>query len=448
MRIHKLTTQTLFRFSPADQKSSNEKTLWVSGLTSSARASDLQNLFKKHGKVVAAKIIKSSKGGSKYFGLITMQSAEDAEKCIQQLNKTEFDGKTITVEKNKLVEEKKSEKETSSSDKKEKAGKESEKSSGKRDRSRSRSKSPKRRALSRSPIRRFPLPGHRPSFPPRRGPPPFHGGFRGGFAPRPPPFAPAPFLAHGPPVRDFESMRRREMRLDEHRRAEEYRRQRDLERRQQEERDKLEREKMRLKIERERLEREKADFLRVEREKARLERERIEREREELRRKQAQMPSASSRGLEDSRSKRYDEPFSSSWDKPRFSSNSTGLTGSGRSFDEHLESGGGNSYSNLIADLRKLERDRSSLSSRERGSSHHRRDDDWKNSVTDRTRGFLSKSALAQPTQSAYLSGATRAPGSYERGALADSWASAPDRIPPASSLNKFAPFAPGNYRC
>lgn len=418
----------------------------MSGLSSSARASDLQNLFKKHGKVIAAKIIKSSKGGSKYFGLITMASAEDAEKCIQHLNKTEFDGKTITVEKNKLVEEKKSEKETSSSDKKEKTGKETEKSSSKRDRSRSRSKSPKRRALSRSPIRRFPLPGHRPSYPPRRAPPPYHGsGFRGGFSSRPPPFAPAPFLSHGPPARDFEAMRRREMRLDEHRRAEEYRRQRDLERRQQEERDKLEREKMRLKIERERLEREKADFLRVEREKARLERERIEREREELRRKQAQLPSSSSRGLaEESRSKRYDDPFSSSWDKPRFSSNSTGLTGSGRPFDEHLESSG-NSFSNLIADFRKLERDRSSLSSRERGSSHHRRDDDWKNSVTDRTRGFLGKSALAQPTQSAYLSSATRAPSSYERGALTDSWASAPDRIPPASSLNKFPPFAQGN---
>lgn len=407
----------------------------MSGLTSSARASDLQSLFKKHGKVIAAKIIKSSKGSSKYFGLVTMQSVEDAEKCIQHLNKTEFDGKTITVEKNKL-EEKKSDKETNGSDRKEKSGKDAERSS-KRANDRSRSRSPKRRVSSRSPIRRFPLSGHRPGYPPRRGPPSFHSsGFRGSFAPRPPPFA----LAHGPPPRDFESIRRREIRLDEHRRAEEYRRQRDLERRQQEERDKLEREKMRLKIERERLEREKSEFLRAEREKARAERERIEREREELRRKQAQLPTAS-RGLEDSRGKRYDDPYgssSSAWDKPRFASNTTGLTGSGRPFDEHLE-GGGNSYSNLIADLRRREeeRDRTSLSSRDRGSSH-RREDDWKNR-------FLGKSTLAPPAQSSYLSSAARATSGYDRGAP-DSWASAPDRIPPASSLNKFAPasFAQG----
>lgn len=392
----------------------------MSGLSSSTRASDLQNLFKKHVKTVSAKIIKSSggKGGSsKYFGVVTTESVEDAAKCIQKLNKTEFEGKTITVEKNKLFEEKKSEKETNGSDKKEK----SEKSSSKRDRSRERSRSPKRRA-SRSPVRRFPLSGHRPNYPPRRGPAPFHGGFRGGFAQRPPPFAPPPFLAHGPPARDFESMRRRELRLDEHRRAEDYRRQRELERRQAEERDKLEREKLRLKIERERLEREKADFLRAEREKARLERERIEREREELRRKQAQLPAPSSRG-------RIEDPYASSsnWDKPRFAS-STGLTA-----HEHLESGGSSSYSTLLADIRKMERDRSS---RERGSSHHRREDDWKNK-------FLGKSSLAPSAQSSYLSSAAR-PTGYDRGAPTDSWASAPDRIPPASSLNKFAPFAQG----
>lgn len=426
-----------------------------------------------------------------------MENVEQAEKSIQSLNKTEFDGKTITVEKNRLEDKKSTDcKDDSSKDKKD-----GDKSSSKRHRSRSRSRSPKRRSV--SPVRRFPL--HRPGFIPRRGHPPFGFRGRGGFGGLRPPFIPS-----GPPpmlMRKFEVerlMRRREIREKERRREEDdYRRQKDLERRQQEERDKLEREKMKLKFERERLEREKADFLRAEREKARMERERLEREREELRRKQQQLPVASSR-LDDSRSgKRYDDLYgsSSSWDLDRkrgFStagSSATPLAASTRYDDLEPSSLGGNSFANFstynllssnadLIDRRKLDvglgtssslresnrsssgydRDdrrqtangslgyssasRSNLSSRDRDSRRDR--DDWKSSVDSRrtdSRFMDSKNPLPQPTaaasQSSYLSSTTRSSSGYDR--APDAWSSAPDRMPPASSLSKFTSYQPGN---
>ena len=37
--------------------------------------------------------------GSKCFGFVTMSSKEDAAKCISELNRTELNGQTITVER-------------------------------------------------------------------------------------------------------------------------------------------------------------------------------------------------------------------------------------------------------------------------------------------------------------------------------------------------------------
>ena len=72
----------------------------MSGLSSSTRAAALQTLFKKYGKVLSAKIITNPRiPGSRAHGFITMETAEQAEKCIQNLNKTELDGKTIFVSK-------------------------------------------------------------------------------------------------------------------------------------------------------------------------------------------------------------------------------------------------------------------------------------------------------------------------------------------------------------
>ncbi|XP_053206808.1 SAFB-like transcription modulator [Panonychus citri] len=82
--------------------SSGSNNVWVSGLSSSTRAAALQTLFKKYGKVLSAKIITNPRiPGSRAHGFITLENAEQAEKCIQNLNKTELDGKTIFVSKNR-----------------------------------------------------------------------------------------------------------------------------------------------------------------------------------------------------------------------------------------------------------------------------------------------------------------------------------------------------------
>ena len=281
--------------------------MWVSGLSQSTRASDLQSVFKTCGKVVGAKIIKNTRiPGSRYYGLITMETKEQAEKCIQTLNKTELNGKTIIVEKNRPKE---SSSYSSAKDSKESGGdksrrerdseREKNKSKGRtRERSRERdtkdtknrdkdrvkgrnektsrkSKSPAKKERKRSPVRR-----NRSRSPVRGRAPPVR-------SPRVLPVK-RPFIPHEPRINPAELRRieaerlarRRERMLHdslEQRRQDEDRRQREL----------IQIEAEKLRRERELLEKEKAELLRLERERARLEREKIEREKEEILRKVA-----------------------------------------------------------------------------------------------------------------------------------------------------------------
>lgn len=84
---------------------SSEKTaknLWVTGLSSSIRASQLKAAFSKHGKVISAKIVTVAKSpGSRCFGFVSMLTVEAADLCVKNLNKTELEGMKITVEKTK-----------------------------------------------------------------------------------------------------------------------------------------------------------------------------------------------------------------------------------------------------------------------------------------------------------------------------------------------------------
>jgi len=51
-------------------------------------------------QVTGAKVVTSAKNpGTKCFGLVTMSTAEEAELCIERLNKTEFQGRIISLEK-------------------------------------------------------------------------------------------------------------------------------------------------------------------------------------------------------------------------------------------------------------------------------------------------------------------------------------------------------------
>ncbi|XP_069784518.1 scaffold attachment factor B1-like isoform X2 [Narcine bancroftii] len=75
------------------------KNIWVSGLSSTTRASDLKNHFSKHGKVICAKVVTDAcNPGARCYGFITMLTPEEATECISSLNQSELNGQSITVE--------------------------------------------------------------------------------------------------------------------------------------------------------------------------------------------------------------------------------------------------------------------------------------------------------------------------------------------------------------
>merc|ERR1719422_2179938 len=76
--------------------------LWVSGLSNTVRAMDLKNTFAKYGKVTGAKVVSSARTpGARCYGYVTMGTVEEALKCMSELNKTELNGKVITIERDK-----------------------------------------------------------------------------------------------------------------------------------------------------------------------------------------------------------------------------------------------------------------------------------------------------------------------------------------------------------
>ncbi|KAK7136924.1 hypothetical protein R3I93_017099 [Phoxinus phoxinus] len=78
------------------------RNLWVSGLSSTTRATDLKNLFSKYGKVVGAKVVTNARSpGARCYGFVTMCSTEEATTCISHLHRTELHGRMISVEKAK-----------------------------------------------------------------------------------------------------------------------------------------------------------------------------------------------------------------------------------------------------------------------------------------------------------------------------------------------------------
>ena len=307
------------------------RTLWVTGLSSTSKVSDLKNLFNKHGKVTTAKIVRSTKGTQrKWYGLLTMATSKDATKCIQKLHRTELGGHVISVERRQTAPiVKKSEtsavkkqavkdgvkdsivgKSEHDMKKSQDGDDEKQKESGSAEGAEEKDKSDDDRGSAdrgyrshegRSYFRgRFGRPSFRRGFGFRGG----RGGFRGrgrfsGSFRRP--FGRGPFERPGfrsfsrgygfdfkgrggrMPPRDF--MRERELRM---KRDEEMYRHKMIVRKQREEAYRLEREKNQLRLEREMLEREKAEMLKIEKAKQRMEREAIEAEREKLRR-QAQM---------------------------------------------------------------------------------------------------------------------------------------------------------------
>lgn len=105
--LHECLIALCFSIRFADKKTSlagaasaSGRNLWVSGLSSTTRATDLKQIFSKYGKVMGAKIVTNAKTpGARCYGYVTMSSSEDATKCIQHLNRNELHGRVISVEK-------------------------------------------------------------------------------------------------------------------------------------------------------------------------------------------------------------------------------------------------------------------------------------------------------------------------------------------------------------
>ncbi|XP_062869426.1 scaffold attachment factor B1 [Trichomycterus rosablanca] len=81
---------------------SSGRSLWVSGLASTTKATDLKTLFSKYGKVVGAKVVTNARSpGARCYGFVTMSSAEETTECINHLHRTELHGRMISVERAK-----------------------------------------------------------------------------------------------------------------------------------------------------------------------------------------------------------------------------------------------------------------------------------------------------------------------------------------------------------
>mgnify|MGYP003593558120 CR=1 FL=1 len=72
--------------------------IYVSQLSYSTTEESLQSLFEKYGEVSSAKIINDRMtGSSRGFGFVEMANDEEGQKAIDELNETDFEGKTINV---------------------------------------------------------------------------------------------------------------------------------------------------------------------------------------------------------------------------------------------------------------------------------------------------------------------------------------------------------------
>ncbi len=72
--------------------------IYVSNLNFSTSSESLQELFAEYGEIDSAKVITDRETGrSRGFGFVEMPNDAEGQKAIDELNGTDFEGKTITV---------------------------------------------------------------------------------------------------------------------------------------------------------------------------------------------------------------------------------------------------------------------------------------------------------------------------------------------------------------
>ena len=82
------------------------KRLFVGGIPYSATDQQLQDLFATVGAVASCRIIKDKfSGRSKGFGFVEYANDDDATKAVEKLNGYEMDGRKITVNEARPMED-------------------------------------------------------------------------------------------------------------------------------------------------------------------------------------------------------------------------------------------------------------------------------------------------------------------------------------------------------
>ncbi|KAI4314705.1 hypothetical protein L6164_027587 [Bauhinia variegata] len=77
--------------------------LYVTGLSSRVTESDLAEHFSKEGKVASCFLVVEPRTNiSRGFAFVTMDTVEDANRCVKYLNQSVLQGRYITVERNTL----------------------------------------------------------------------------------------------------------------------------------------------------------------------------------------------------------------------------------------------------------------------------------------------------------------------------------------------------------
>lgn len=85
-----------------DEAGNPGNNLYVTGLSTRTTRSDLEKYFNAEGKVVECQLVKDPRTReSRGFGFVTMETNEDADRCIKHLNRSVLEGRLITVEKAK-----------------------------------------------------------------------------------------------------------------------------------------------------------------------------------------------------------------------------------------------------------------------------------------------------------------------------------------------------------
>lgn len=76
------------------------RNLWITNISQTTRATELKQALSFYGKVIGAKVVINAKyPGACCYGYVTMDTVEDADKCIAKLNNTELNGQIIRIEK-------------------------------------------------------------------------------------------------------------------------------------------------------------------------------------------------------------------------------------------------------------------------------------------------------------------------------------------------------------